>query len=300
MDGDIYRKINNFWHETTGGQFALSDVVGMKSFHDYMRDHAYDDLPKRKVALLFICLNEPYWPFVKDVVADARKFFLPGHEVDFLLWSDMKEPPEGVQLFPTEPIAWPYPTLFRYHTMLQQEEKLAEYDYLFYIDVDMRIVSYVGDEILGVDGEGKPDGLTAAAHPMYFFKDIYFMPFEPNPESTAYVPYPKQYYAGGFQGGETQEFIEAMKVMRKNIDTDLEKINYRARWNDESHWNPYLIKNPPKIFLDPGYIYPDSLHEEYYTKIWGRDFSPKIVTLTKKFTLQSMPVGEVQNRLDSA
>ena len=83
----------------------------------------------------------------------------------------------GVTIFPTEPIEWPMPTLLRYNLLLQQEEKLREFDYLFYIDVDMKIVDWIGEEILG--------NLTAAQHPMYALRQIYHTPFESNPETSA-------------------------------------------------------------------------------------------------------------------
>jgi hypothetical protein len=93
------------------------------------------------------------------------------------------------------------------------------------------------------------------------------------------------YAAGGFQGGKSENFIKAMKTLKRAIDQD-HSHNYIARWNDESHWNRYLYDHPEEIgvVLDPGYIYPDSLINEYYVKIWGRNYEPKIITLTKKFT----------------
>lgn len=194
-----------------------------------------------------------------------------------------------VKVFPTEPIEWPMPTLMRYHLFLQQEEYLRNFDYVFYIDVDMRITDWIGEEILG-------DGLTAAQHPMYALRRNYQPPYEPNPESSAYIPRPGRiieedgkrkfetlYYAGGFQGGKTEALIEAMKEMRKNIDDDFSR-NYIAIWNDETHWNKYLFGNPPKVVLNPSYIYPDSLVDRYYVPLWGRNYSPKIMTLTKAFT----------------
>ena len=206
----------------------------------------------------------------------------------------------GVTIFPTEPIEWPMPTLLRYNLFLQQEEKLQEFDYIFYIDVDMKIVDWIGEEILG-------DGLTAAQHPMYALRQNYHAPYEPNPDSTAHIKLPGRvieengkkmfeplYLAGGFQGGKTSEFIKAMKVMRKNIDDDLLK-NYIARWNDESHWNKYLYDNPPAVVLNPGYIYPDSLIAQYYVKVWGRNYSPKIMTLTKSFSANKEDGAVVAN-----
>ena len=89
-----------------------------------------------------------------------------------------------------------------------------------------------------------------------------------------------------------------MKVMKKNIDKDFTN-NYVAIWNDETHWNRYLFDNPPSVILDPGYIYPDSLIEDYYKKIWGRDYTPKIITLTKKFTVTQEAGNIIREQLST-
>lgn len=275
---------------------------------------------RKKVALLFISVNDRYWPYLKQVIEDCQKFFLPQHKVDYLVWSDIPEKDsvayskiqntqffsketiqgsvdfvrdaKGVQVFPTEPIEWPAPTLMRYHLFLQKEELLKEYDLVYYLDADMRVLEKISDEVL-------TEGLLAAEHPMYSLRKEYIPPYEPNPESTAYISRPgavvtdekgkarfkPYYYAGGFQGGVTKEFIKAMKVMRENIDKDFNK-NYVAIWNDESHWNKYLSDYKGKVVvLSPSYIYPDSLIKEYYMPLWGKDYTPKIVTLTKPFSL---------------
>lgn len=260
-------------------------------------------MPK-KVALLFVCTNPPYWPFLRDVIEDCRKNFLTAHEVDYFTWSDMPEDTNyGATVFPIEPATWPYPTLMRYHLFLQQEEKLKDYDYIFYLDVDMRVVDVVGDEILG-------QGLTMAEHPMYSLRKEYVPPYEPNGASQAYIPrlgvvvnqdgkpwFKPLYAAGGFQGGRADLFIEAMKEMRKTIDADFAN-NYIAIWNDESHWNKYLYGYQGHLtVLSPSYVYPDSLINEYYTKIWGRNYKPIIVTLTKKFTTTKEAGDDLRARL---
>jgi hypothetical protein len=307
-----------------------------------------------KVALLFVCLNPRYWPFLKNISEDVDKHFLKNHQVDKFVWTDVPEigskeydavlaglnpaeniaarirelnallptaaDPQAVNLemlatqkldsresideaikflreknnftiIPTGPSEWPLPTLMRYHLFLQEEEKLKEYDYIFYLDADMRMVGTVGDEILG-------NGLTMAQHPMYALARRYIPPYEPNPNSTAFIPrfgriqasqgtpyFDPLYAAGGFQGGRSADFITAMWAMKRNIDKDFHNINYTAIWNDESHWNKYLSEHPPVVVLDPGYIYPDSLINEYYIPTWGRNYEPKIITLTKKFSL---------------
>lgn len=249
---------------------------------------------KKKVALLFVSLNANYWPYFKQVMEDCKNNFLPQHNVDYFVWSDMPESEiQGAKLIPTDKIEWPAPTLMRYHLFLQEEEALKAYDYIFYLDADMRVVQKIDDDILG-------EGLTAAEHPMYALRKEYIPPYEPNEQSAAYIKRPgriidqdgkkrfKPYYiAGGFQGGTAKTFIEAMKTMKVSIDHDFDKLNYTAIWNDESHWNKYVFDTyqGPLIVLGPEYIYPDSLIKEYYEPLWGKKHEPKIITLTKPFSL---------------
>ncbi len=258
---------------------------------------------KYKIAVVAICLNQPYWPFISNMIASARKFLLKGHDVDFLLWTDMPQDTKiDAKIIPTEPTQWPTPTLMRYHLFLREEELLKEYDFVYYIDADMLFVSRVGDEILG--------DLVGAQHPMYAIRQEYIPPYEPNEKSTAYIHrtgrvleqngqkrFEPLYFAGGFQGGRSETFIKAMKVMKDRIDEDFTKNNYIAIWNDESHWNKYLFENPPNVILNPSYVYPDSLNKAYYQKEWGRNFVPKIVTLTKQFSLSKNGGANLQATL---
>lgn len=210
---------------------------------------------------------------------------------------------EGVNIIPTEPIEWPHPTLLRYNLILQQEEKLKDYDYIFYCDIDMKFVNVVGDEILG-------KGLTAVQQPMYALRKEYWPPYEPNDLSASYIPRPGKiinengkkrfmplYLAGGFQGGKANVFIQAMKEMRGLIDKDL-SMGYTPIWNDETVWNKYLFDNPPEIVLTPSYTYPDSLIKEYFEPMWGRSYQPKLITLTKWFSLSKEAGAQTQKILE--
>lgn len=258
-----------------------------------------------KVGVLFICTGNLYWPFAQEAVRGAKQFLLPNHEKDFFIWSDMpKEIDLGMTVFETEHTHWPFPTLMRYHIFLQQEEILKGYDYLFYSDIDMRYVDTVGEEILG-------EGLTAAQHPMYALDKHLWPPYEPNPNSAAYIPRPGRvivepdgrsrfqplYFAGGFQGGRTKDYLEAMRAMKRMIDHDF-LMNYIPIWNDESIWNRYLFDYPPAVVLNPSYVCPDSLIKEYYEPIWGCSYQPKIITLTKKFTTSSEGAAEIRKQLE--
>lgn len=244
-----------------------------------------------KVAIICISLNKNYWQYLSPMIESARKFLLKGHDVDFICWTDMPEDMKiDAKKILTEPFQWPLPTLHRYHLFLREEELLSQYDYVYYVDCDMKFVTRIGDEILG--------DLVGVSHPMYKIRKEYVPPYEPNDKSTAFIPrtghvvqengkkrFETIYYAGGFQGGRSDVFIKAMKVMRDKIDEDFSKNNYIAIWNDESHWNRYCFENPPTVTLNPSYCYPDSLVKAYYSKVWGRNFVPKLVTITKKFSM---------------
>jgi len=361
-DKQLERIIHNHYIAKAGGQYIYNDIFTIKEFIKQIVDLERGtikkhNLPRYKIGLMFICLNPPYWEFSREAILGARQYFLPDHDVEIMLWTDIpastkfddfkkaaeylyevemgrlkqsnlsldinkeKEIVDGINeamnrsfegakiadtitKFETEPIEWPYPTLLRYNLFLNQEEYLKKFDYIFYCDLDMRFVNIVGDEVLG-------NGLTAAQHPMYALRREYLPPYEPDNKSTAYIPRPGRvvtengkprfeplYFAGGFQGGKTIKFIKAMKVMKQNIDQDL-KRGYVAIWNDESHWNKYLFENSPSVVLSPSYIYPDSLIKDYYVKIWGRDYPPKLVTLTKKFTTTIADGCEVRKKLET-
>lgn len=256
-----------------------------------------------KVAVVAICLNQNYWPFISDMINSAKKFLLKGHDVDFILWTDMPSDFKiDAKIIPTEPFVWPLPTLHRYHLFLREEELLKEYDFIYYCDADMKFVSRVGDEILG--------DLVAAQHPMYAIRREYQPPYEPNDKSVNFIPRPGRvidengkkrfeplYFAGGFQGGRSENFIAAMKEMKDLVDTDFTDNGYIPIWNDETVWNKYLFTHPPTVVLNPSYIYPDSLISNYYMKVWGRNYVPKLITITKKFSLSKDGGANLQGML---
>ena len=103
------------------------------------------------------------------------------------------------------------------------------------------------------------------------------MSYERNPKSLAYVAPGdgKTYYAGGFNGGRTKEFIEMSEVIAERVNKDLEN-DVVALWHDESHMNRYLIDNPPALSLTPSYCWA----EEFYNNP-NYPYEPKIIALQK-------------------
>jgi len=130
-------------------------------------------------------------------------------------------------------------------------------DYLYYCDVDMLFLQEIGDEILGE--------LVGTQHCCFIGKRG--TP-ETNPRSTAYVPFDQdmQYFAGGFNGGTSKEFLKMYNFIASNIRKDYSN-GITAVWHDESHLNRYFIDNKPSVVLSPSYCYGEPLDIPYEKKI---------------------------------
>jgi histo-blood group ABO system transferase len=138
-------------------------------------------------------------------------------------------------------------------------------DYLFMCDADMRFVGTVGDEILG--------DVVATIHPGFFSQPADGCSFDRNPNSRAFVRpgTGRRYYAGGFQGGRTEHYMAAVQTIAGRIDED-EANGVMALWHDESHWNRYLVDQPPMVELSPAYCYPEG---------WRLPFEQRLLALNK-------------------
>jgi histo-blood group ABO system transferase len=226
-----------------------------------------------KICILNIATNK-YIQFVEPLLDSIEENFLKGHEISALVFTnhEIEETSENVKISQIEHEQWPIPTLKRYHYFVKEKEYISQFDYCFYMDVDMRIEGEVGDEILG--------DLVATQHPGFWFRDVNEFSYERRPESTAYVPFSEgtMYYAGGFNGGKPEHFLKMSETIVANIEKDFEN-DLIAVWHDESHMNRYLIDNPPTIGLNPSYCYPEAVR--FNPGGWNVPFEPKIVALEK-------------------
>lgn len=226
-----------------------------------------------KICILNIATNK-YIRFVEPLLDSIEENFLNGHDISALVFTnhEIEETSDNVKICQIEHEQWPIPTLKRYHYFLKQKEYISQFDYCFYIDVDMKIEGKVGDEILG--------DLVATQHPGFWFRDLNEFSYERRPESTAYVPFGegKMYYAGGFNGGRPEHFLKMSETIVSNVENDFEN-GLVAVWHDESHMNRYLIDNPPTIELTPSYCYPEAVR--FNPGGWNVPFEPKIVALEK-------------------
>lgn len=226
-----------------------------------------------KICILNIATNK-YIQFVEQLLDSVEENFLNGHDISALVFTnhEILEASDNVKISQIEHEPWPIPTLKRYHYFLKEKEYISQFDYCFYMDVDMRIVDKVGDEILG--------DLVATQHPGFWHKDPKEFTYERRPQSTAYIPEGegKMYYAGGFNGGKPEHFLKMAESIVNNIEEDF-KNNLIAVWHDESHMNKYLFENPPTVELTPSYCYPEGI--KFNPTWWHVPFEPKILALEK-------------------
>lgn len=224
-----------------------------------------------KICILLIATNK-YIQFVEKLLNNIEEKFLEGHEIQCLLFTDheIEESSDNVRICQIEHEPWPMPTLKRYNYFIKEKDFISQFDYCYYFDVDMRISNKVGDEILG--------DLVATQHPYQTFYPKEQRTYDRNPKSLAYVPFGEEgedYYAGGFNGGSTKEFLKMSEVIAERVNKDLDN-QVIALWHDESHMNRYLIDNPPTVSLSPSYCFP----EEQFQNI-DYPFLAKIVALIK-------------------
>lgn len=212
-----------------------------------------------KIGLLIIATNK-YVDFLQPLITSADKFFLIDQEVEYFVFTNTEidiHSNRKINRIAIEHKPWPWMTLGRYEIFNAHNNQLKGMDYLYYTDVDMLFVNHVGAEILGKR--------VATQHPGYY--NTRGTP-EYRPESLACVfPFEEmQYFAGGFNGGSSIEYLKMAEILSNNINQDFNN-GIIAIWHDESHTNRYFIDNPPTVILNPDYCHPSSLEIKENTKI---------------------------------
>lgn len=230
-------------------------------------------MEKITVGILYICTGN-YKIFWKDFYESMEQHFLTDYEKQYFVFTDSEEidfakDNPRIHRIHQPNIGWPDNTLMRFHIFLRIEQELRKLDYLYFCNANLQIMQDIrAEDVLPSETER----LTAVLHPGFFTKDRSLFTYDNNPKSTAYIPDNEgtRYYAGGFNGGISSDFIAAMKTMRDNIDTD-KRNGVIARWHDESHWNRYLVHMPNIKKLSPAYLYPEGWNIPCTPRILVRD-----------------------------
>ena len=218
------------------------------------------------IGVLLIATNK-YIKFLDPLVESIDKYFLKNHNITIFCFTNILDHKvsSNVILIEQEHMPWPLPTLKRFEIFYKHKDRYDNIDVLYYLDVDMRINDYIGDEFLPDDKD-----LIAVVHPGYR-RDL-LQSFERRPQSKAFVNFNYYvYHCGGVQGGKRDAYLKACKLLSDNILDDMGR-NIIAVWHDESHWNKYLISNPG-IYkeLDCDYCYPESWNIPYKKIILALD-----------------------------
>lgn len=202
-----------------------------------------------------------YIEFVKPLICSARKYFLKNHTVTFFVFTDGQISGHDIVVIPHRRLGWPYDTLMRFAVYDEHKELFAHQDYIFACDADMLFVASVGDEILG--------DRVGTQHPGFVGRRG---TYETNSASTACVRANEGdiYFAGGFYGAKTSEFLALVQETTEHIREDL-SCGMVAVWHDESHLNRYFIDHAPTVILSPSYCYPESWKLPYVKRLLALD-----------------------------
>ena len=249
----------------------------------------------KKTIGLFLISTGNYSVFLQPYIDSLRNHFFKEDRVIIYLFFDKPTYrfllPSRFSLIciPTPTLPFPYPTLYRYKWICSIEKEVQVCDYLFYSDVDMKMVGDVGNEIL--PDETTEDGIVATRHPGFYNGGGAFCDDQ---RSNAYTLPSNRgaYFAGGFQGGATKKYMEAVKYMNDGIEDDSKK-NVMATWHDEGHWNHYLSTRKHKT-LTPEYCMIEQIDQR---AVYGiTHLVPKLIALKKDHekirTLENMPMQE--------
>ena len=129
-----------------------------------------------KICILTIATNM-YLRFIEKLYTDISEKFLPGTEINCLLFTDheIEEAGDNVRVHYIDHEPWPMPTLKRYNYFVKEKDFILKHDYCFYFDADMRIDNPVGEEVLA-------NGVVATKHPYQSFNTVNDMSYDRNPD----------------------------------------------------------------------------------------------------------------------
>ena len=211
-----------------------------------------------KIAITTIATGK-YDVFVPSLIDSCERYFLPNLEKKYFIFTDSNKisTSDKVVKVNQNKLGWPYDTMMRFHMFSSIEKELENFDFIFFMNANMEVVSLVSKEILPTEEES---GLVATHHPGFYRKHSNLFTYERNPKSNFYIPFGsgKNYVQGCFNGGRSREFLKMCREIRSRMDADLMNEIIPV-WHDESALNWYLLDKNPKI-LHPVYAWPEFIN----------------------------------------
>jgi hypothetical protein len=213
-----------------------------------------------KIAITTIATGK-YDVFVPSLIDSCEKYFLPNLEKKYFIFTDSNKilTSEKVVKVNQGKLGWPYDTMMRFHMFSSLEKELEKFDFVFFMNANMEVVSLVSRDILPTE---KESGLVATHHPGFYRKHPNEFTYERNRKSNFYIPFGsgETYVQGCFNGGRSKEFLKMCREIKERMDADL-RNEIIPVWHDESALNWYLLDKNPKI-LHPVYAWPEFVNLE--------------------------------------
>jgi histo-blood group ABO system transferase len=212
-----------------------------------------------------IIATNKYVYFLKKLLDSIKNFFFIDIKKIVLIYTDVcisnitenfnEFEKLEIKVRPVKHLEWPYIALKKYEYILLEKDTILQSDMSFCIDADSFFTGHV-------DKENIPfiKGLIGTIHPLFRY-DVGTP--ERNPKSKAYIPNESKniYYAAGFYGGTSYEFIKCVEENDKNVKIDLNK-NHIAIWHDESYLNRYFYENEPITKLDYPFVFAEGVNQQ--------------------------------------
>jgi hypothetical protein len=230
-----------------------------------------------KLAVIFIGTGN-YVNFLPSWYECCEEKLCTKIEKQYFVFTDglISDTPENITIYNQEHFSWPYVTLYRFGTILKAKEQLQKYDWVLFIDADMKVVSEVYEDDLFTDKD-----FIGVHHPCHYLNlqphNKFPGAFETNSLSLASITKEDNtstYWQGCLWGGKVPKIFEMMEELDYRIKED-EKNNITAIWHDEIHMNKFFIENKENVnTLSPSFAFPEDF-KQYC------EFEEKIVHLSK-------------------
>ena len=226
-----------------------------------------------KLGILYICTGK-YDIFWEDFYKSCEKYFLPGYEKYYYVFTDAKKIyAEGENSRITkvyqENLGWPRNVLYRYKMLLSIKEKLVNFDYLFFFNGNTLFNKTIyTNELIPTPEEHYITCLFW--HYFYAGKSSDSFPYERNDRSTAFIPYGEGhfYYQAGVVGGRSKEYLELLEWGKAAVEEDERNGIVSV---DEPYLNRYLLDKEPIKVLYTMYGKPEEWIFPLRSKIIFRD-----------------------------
>lgn len=214
----------------------------------------------KRILICFIGTGE-YLEFLPQFYEKVMDNFCPDHPKDILVLTDgeIPEVPENVILRNIEHKEWPYITLERFKSILDQKEVIQQYDWFVFMDAD----TIVNQRVEYEDFFDETKDYIGVQHPCQYLNwpphDQQYGSFD-RTKSRARVGDDDDlsvYWQGCLWGGKVPQVLDIIEELDNRIQLDL-KDDIIALWHDESHMNKIFIENKEKVnTLSPSYAYPE-------------------------------------------